>query len=145
MINPEIYSHLASICVSEARCCHRSLKLTLALHIGSPLRVIPSLATFCCQECFLYTSIRRSLPWMRVLHHMNMHTCLGTNNLTYHPLWASFKCCVPLILLSSFPLTLSRGLSVLSEYLTMSDCGKLSSRCPMNSEINCNHINLLID
>ena len=145
VIDPKIYSHLASIHVSEARCCHRSSKLTLALHIGSPLGVILSLGTFCRRECFLYISILRTLPWIRVLHHMNMHTCLSTNSSTYHPLWASFKCCVPLILLSSFPLTLWRGLSALSEYLTMSDCGKLSSRCPMNSEINCNHINLLVD
>ena len=99
VIDPKIYSHLASIHVSEARCCHRSSKLTLALHIGSPLGVILSLGTFCRRECFLYISILRTLPCIRVLHHMNMHTCLSTNNSTYHPLWASFKCCVPLIVM----------------------------------------------
>ena len=117
----------------------------LALHIGSTLRVIPSLATFRRRECFLYTSIRRSLPWMRVLHHMSGHNCLSINSSAYHPLWVSFKCCAPLFLLSSFPLTLSRGLSALSEYLTMSDCAKLSSSCPMNSEIDCNHISMMVD
>ena len=56
-----------------------------------------------------------------------------------------FNMSLPPFLLSSFPLTISKGLSALSEYLTMSDSEKLSSRCPMNSEINCNHISVLMD
>ena len=55
------------------------------------------------------------------------------------------KRCAPLILLLIFPLTFSRGLSALSEYLTTSGLQNPSSSCPVNSEINCNHISMLID
>ena len=55
------------------------------------------------------------------------------------------KRCAPLILLLIFPWTFSRGLLALSEYLTTSGRQNPSSSCQVNSEINCNHISMLID
>ena len=93
VINAEIYSHLASIHISETRYCHKSSKLMLALHIG--LGVTQNLASFCHQDFFLYTSILRSLPWTRVLHHMNMYNGLRTNSqLTIHFVSASNVVCL---------------------------------------------------
>jgi len=61
-IDAEIHSHSASIhVVVEARYCHKSSNLMIALHIGSLLGVIPSLATFCRRECLLYISKVTSL------------------------------------------------------------------------------------
>jgi len=59
---------------------------------------------------------------------------MGTATSTYDLLCDSFKYCFPLMLLSIFPFSLLSGQSALSAYLTISDCGDLSSSSPINPE-----------
>ena len=135
VIDPEIRSHSLSVCVWHARCCHRSSKLILAL----PMR------SSCLKKCFLCISMHRSFPSTSMLHRMNVYDYPDTRYSTHHLLWVSSKRCSPLMVLPNFPLTRSRGRLGLSEYLTTSGRENPLSSCPMNSEIDCNHISMMVD
>ena len=101
----------------------------------SPLGVTPTLATFRRRECFLYIWKVTSLDESATPHEyvellmFNLPSTLGRRQGS----------------VTNFQSTFSRGLSTLSEYLTTSGQENPSLSCLVNSEINCNHISVLMD
>jgi len=81
----------------KARWSHKSSKSILAWHSRFEalldLKILGRLKRLC-------ISIFKLFPSRRILHHMTMQDCMGSKNSTYNP-WASFNCCLILILLFS--------------------------------------------
>ena len=127
MIEPETHSQF--VYVPEDTCFHKSSNLILALHTASSFEVRPSIRIFCPRECFLRISIFSSLPSTSMLHHMSVYDGSSAISSTYHSFWVNVKDCSPVVQLSNI---LSIQSLTLSEHLTASDCGNLSS-FPMSS------------
>ena len=147
VIKQKTNSLLVPSCSLETRCFYKSSNLMLALDGESSFRVRQKLGIFCHQESFLCISIFRSLPSLRILHHMTNQDYLCTGSSTHHS-FISFKCCSPSFFFSFILSSISwrrLELSVLLEYLTMNNCGNLCSSSPINSGSESDHLSLLMD